>query len=115
MKDLCGYRGDGTLKHDKDLVEKIQAELIKKIRQELGLKEEEEEEEEMSQEMKDKVDKVVKEKKPAAENNAVKEEKQAVDEEKLAINKAVEEKLDSVGREFDESLLLWHIATDLAK
>uniref|UniRef100_A0A0D9WUL8 DUF4220 domain-containing protein n=1 Tax=Leersia perrieri TaxID=77586 RepID=A0A0D9WUL8_9ORYZ len=128
MKGLSGYRGQGTLRHDMVLAEEMKIELTKKTREELNLKEE-------SQEMKQSVDKALalQLKEKLATNNMTVEEKQLLTdekakEEKSAIDKAIEERLvvdeevkgklygilcDSVEREFDESLLLWHIATDL--
>ncbi|KAF0903519.1 hypothetical protein E2562_027953 [Oryza meyeriana var. granulata] len=78
MMDLGGFRGEGTLKHDKHLVDEIQEALTKATRVELGLKEEEEEEDHMA--VMEKLDGIL---------------------------------LNSVERKFDESLLMWHIATDL--
>uniref|UniRef100_A0A0E0LG47 DUF4220 domain-containing protein n=1 Tax=Oryza punctata TaxID=4537 RepID=A0A0E0LG47_ORYPU len=82
MKKLCGCRGEGTLRDDKELVGNIHLQLIKAAREELELTEEEEKKDEHLVEtmVREKLDGVLR---------------------------------DSIEREFDESLLLWHIATDL--
>ncbi|EAZ02516.1 hypothetical protein OsI_24619 [Oryza sativa Indica Group] len=83
MKKLCSNRGERTLRDDEDLVRRIQRELTKATLQE-------------------------------ELNLRLTEE----EEMEYLVEKMVKEKLDgilrnSIEREFDESLLLWHIATDL--
>uniref|UniRef100_A0A0E0AEZ4 DUF4220 domain-containing protein n=1 Tax=Oryza glumipatula TaxID=40148 RepID=A0A0E0AEZ4_9ORYZ len=105
MKKLCGYRGEGTLKDDEKLVRDIQMELTKATREELNLRLTEEESSSSTT------------KKKEAEG-ITHDVLQLADKKKKEIDDLVKEKLDgvlrnSIEREFDESLLLWHIATDL--
>uniref|UniRef100_A0A0E0FXT4 DUF4220 domain-containing protein n=1 Tax=Oryza nivara TaxID=4536 RepID=A0A0E0FXT4_ORYNI len=105
MKKLCGYRGEGTLKDDEELVRDIQMELTKATREELSLRLTEEESSSSTT------------KKKEAEE-ITHDVLQLADKKKKEIDDLVKEKLDgvlrnSIEREFDESLLLWHIATDL--
>jgi hypothetical protein len=91
MKKLCGYRGEGTLVDDEELVTVIKMELTKATRKvELNKK----------------------------DNSSSTNKEEEMDESEYLVEKMVKEKLDgvlrnSIEREFDESLLLWHIATDL--
>uniref|UniRef100_A0A0E0Q386 DUF4220 domain-containing protein n=1 Tax=Oryza rufipogon TaxID=4529 RepID=A0A0E0Q386_ORYRU len=91
MKKLCRYRGERTLRDDEELVRDIQMELTKATREaELNKK----------------------------DNSSSTNKEEEMDESEYLVEKMVKEKLDgvlrnSMERAFDESLLLWHIATDL--
>jgi hypothetical protein len=105
LKKLRGYRGEGTLLDDEGLFRNIKMELTKATREELNLRLTEEESSSSTT------------KKKEAEE-ITHDVLQLADKKKKEIDDLVKEKLDgvlrnSIGREFDESLLLWHIATDL--
>uniref|UniRef100_A0A0E0E6U9 DUF4220 domain-containing protein n=1 Tax=Oryza meridionalis TaxID=40149 RepID=A0A0E0E6U9_9ORYZ len=105
MKKLCSYRGERTLRDDEELVRDIQMELTMATREELNLRLTEEESSSSTT------------KKKEAEE-ITHDVLQLADKKKKEIDDLVKEKLDgvlrnSIEREFDESLLLWHIATDL--
>uniref|UniRef100_A0A0D3GLF6 DUF4220 domain-containing protein n=1 Tax=Oryza barthii TaxID=65489 RepID=A0A0D3GLF6_9ORYZ len=102
---LCSYRGERTLRDDEELVRDIQMEPTKATREELNLRLTEEESSSSTT------------KKKEAEG-ITHDVLQLADKKKKEIDDLVKEKLDgvlrnSIEREFDESLLLWHIATDL--
>ncbi|KAF0930900.1 hypothetical protein E2562_036994 [Oryza meyeriana var. granulata] len=100
MKELCSHRGEGILN---ELVGDIQVDLTRATRLELNVNEEEQEEEENRELNFREVDFSY------GRREAQDRERKAC----VAVEKAVKEKLDdvlrdSVRREFDESLLLWH-------